>query len=113
MPNFPKKPSPKAVDPSESDLHIRTVDDPSLIGDPFRREFGVLSEGRKADVQALKFHYENVWIALEKCRQVYGLSRDLQIACTELQTSCMWAVRALTDPNPPAEQAQRDVSQAN
>ena len=65
-------------------------------GDPFRRDYGQLTSSQKKDMDEAKRFYEETWTFLEHLEQSYGKSRDLSVAKTELQTSCMWAVRAVT-----------------
>lgn len=67
-----------------------------LKGDPFRREFGKLEMKQTRYVQEVKALYEEVWTKLRTIENEYGPSRDLSIARTELQTSSMWAIRAVT-----------------
>lgn len=68
----------------------------SLDGDPFRSNYGTLEEDQKKAMRVVKGAYENAWAELDLVELAYGPSRDLSVARTQLQTSCMWAVRAVT-----------------
>ena len=65
-------------------------------GDPFRRDYGELTSQQKLDTNSYKMLYENVWAILNRIEEKYGKSRDVALARTHLQDSCMWAVRAIT-----------------
>jgi hypothetical protein len=67
-----------------------------LPGDPFRRNYGQLDAAQKQMMDDTKIAYEVVWAQLNSIEQTFGRNRDVSIAKTELQTSCMWAVRAIT-----------------
>ena len=69
---------------------------PVAFGDPFRRKYGKLSDVQKDCMEEAKIYYENVWTTLKRLEDEFGPSRDLSKARTELQDSCMWAVRAIT-----------------
>lgn len=72
-------------------------DDSGIVtGDPFRRNYGQLTTEQQADMDIIKVHYEGVWLNLKRLEELYGSSRDLSVARTNLQDSCMWAVRAIT-----------------
>lgn len=68
----------------------------AVQGDPFRRNYGTLNDQQKEDMEATKITYEIVWAQLERMSEFYVSPRDLAIAKTHLQDSCMWAVRAIT-----------------
>ena len=68
----------------------------AIKGDPFRREYGQLSEYQKDAMEAVKINYEIVWEHLDRLEKDLGKGRDISLARTHLQESCMWAVRAIT-----------------
>lgn len=68
----------------------------ALKGDPFRRDYGKLTSTQGDLASETKQMFESVWAMLDRVEMVMGSSRDLSVARTELQTSCMWAVRACT-----------------
>lgn len=68
----------------------------ALAGDPFRRNYGTLSDKQKGLMDDLKVEYEATWRFLDIIEKEFGKSRDLSVARTQLQTSAMWAVRAVT-----------------
>jgi len=65
----------------------------AIKGDPFHRE---PSSARGQVIDEVKRHYEDLWVQLTKLESDVGPSRDLSVAYTHLQTSCMWAVRHIT-----------------
>lgn len=68
----------------------------AINGDPFRRKYGTLSDEQKRLMDVTKIAYENLWVLLDTLETTFGKSRDVSIARTDLQNSCMWAVRAIT-----------------
>jgi len=70
--------------------------EPPVEGDPFRRNYGTLTDEQKEDMDGTKMVYEIVWERLRLMRDKYGNSRDLSVTKTHLQESCHWAVRAIT-----------------
>ena len=68
----------------------------AIKGDPFRREYGWLSDDQKMQMDAVKRGYESLWEVLELADQAFNGGRDISLAKTHLQDSCMWAVRAIT-----------------
>jgi len=68
----------------------------AIKGDPFRREYGTLTDKQKKAVEEVKIQYESVWALLTQLQDDTGPSRDMSLAKTKLQESCMWAVRAIT-----------------
>jgi hypothetical protein len=61
-------------------------------GDPMRLQYRVLSEEEKATMGGMKKDYERIFMNLD----ALGSSRELSIAKTKLEESCMWAVKHLT-----------------
>jgi len=70
--------------------------EPPIEGDPFRRNYGTLTDEQREDMDGTKLLYEVVWMRLKLMRDKYGNSRDLSLAKTYLQESCHWVVRAIT-----------------
>jgi len=68
----------------------------TIKGDPFRKNYGTLSDDQKRMMDVTKTVYENSWQALTAVEMAFGSSRDISMAKTDLQNSCMWAVRAIT-----------------
>lgn len=68
----------------------------AVSGDPFRRNYGELTPLQKGLTDDVKVEFEGVWRILDIVEREFGPSRDLSVARTELQTACMWAVRACT-----------------
>jgi hypothetical protein len=74
----------------------------AIEGDPFRRNYGVLTDQQKEAVQAIKASYEIVWQHIQlmwgddASQLGDGAIRDLCEAESRLMESCMWAVRAIT-----------------
>lgn len=68
----------------------------SLLGDPFRRDYGTLSDEQKVSMDRCKAVYEQTWLELNVLEGTFDKRQDLSLARTHLQESCMWAVRAIT-----------------
>jgi len=68
----------------------------TIKGDPFRKDYGQLTDEQKRLMATTKTIYENTWQSLTAIEMAFGPSRDLSLAKTDLQNSCMWAVRAIT-----------------
>jgi hypothetical protein len=63
-----------------------------LPGDPMRLKYRILSEAEKKTMGDLKITFQALFSTLES----FGGSRELSIAKTKLEESCMWAVKHLT-----------------
>lgn len=63
-------------------------------GDPMRLQYRLLSDAEKAAMGQIKRLHEDVWRAID----ALGGSRELSLAKTALEESCMWAVKHITRP---------------
>jgi hypothetical protein len=61
-------------------------------GDPMRLQYRILSDAEKAAMGSLKLEFEALYLRLA----VMGTSREMSIAKTYLEESCMWAVKHIT-----------------
>lgn len=60
--------------------------------DPMRIRYRVLSELEKATMGEVKSDFHKLWMKLHSI----GQSRELSLAKTSLEDSCMWAVKHIT-----------------
>lgn len=78
--------------PEDDGLAVPTVPEKN---DPMRIGYGVLTGDQKNKVREIKIMYHNLYLSLQGYDAIGG-SREMSIAKTELETSCMWAVKFLT-----------------
>jgi hypothetical protein len=64
----------------------------SVANDPMCMKYRVLTEAEKAQMGSLKRDYADMYEVLN----ALGSSRELSIAKTKLEESCMWAVKHIT-----------------
>lgn len=65
-------------------------------GDPMRLQYRKLSDEEKEAMGVLKREYEFLFVRLLGISEQDGKSRELSIAMTKLEESCMWAVKHIT-----------------
>lgn len=63
-----------------------------ITNNPMRQKYRELSDEEKSKIAAIKDVYTSLWDLIDAC----GASRELSIAKTKLEESCMWAVKHLT-----------------
>lgn len=74
---------------------VETVDsasDARTVNNVMRHQYRVLSDGEKAQMQAIK----DKGLELHALIQSIGTSRELSLAATKTEEAVMWAVKHLT-----------------
>lgn len=64
--------------------------------DIMREVFTPLTEEQKLRVQEMKEKYNKLWNEINDFAEAFGDSRELALAKTNLEQSCMWLVKDLT-----------------
>ena len=67
---------------------------PTIPGDPMRLQYRLLSDVEKEKMGRIKRLHEDLWREID----ALGASREVSIAKTALEESCMWAVKHITRP---------------